>query len=376
MRLPLPLTLHDPGRALEVHPRLGYPFSVYVHSSIISGGVGLPGEDDSQCISLVAGFDLSALDADSRIKTLVEVPDAPLAQVRDVLEDTPRNALTGRGRNKLKELFSDQGIPERGLSDPLHAWLTALATKIAGQPMEPRWLGTTLKDDRSPPWKSFHGTTNVIDDGFTEGSDLTLSSHTPDTTGTGWTRIQGTPSYTINAAGDYIAASADDNNDQIVYTAQPSPTEADVDVYFDVLQEGAGAQKQVGVTARYAAATNVYGLSINNSAVADMAIQKRVGGTPSNVTSSDTDNVWTGQTIRFQLRGTTLKGFFGATEELSTTDSSHTAAGAFGLHSGDYFLSGGDVDQSWQLDNFLATEESVIASLLKLRSPLLTHITR
>lgn len=196
----------------------------------------------------------------------------------------------------------------------------------------------------------------VFDDTFTETSDTTLASHTPDT-GTGWTKENGSAAtLEIVAASDIVHADSDRTNTQEIYTAQHSGTNAEYDVEVDIAQEGTGNSHPVGVVARFTDTSNLYSLTWFNRAPGDFVMHKIVGGTPTSLAAADTDNTWTAERIKFEIRDGTKKAFFGATEELSSTDNALTSQGEGGLELAYIGDTNTDIDEAWHFDNFTITE--------------------
>ena len=195
----------------------------------------------------------------------------------------------------------------------------------------------------------------VFEDTFTEASDTVLESHTPDT-GTGWTKLD-TIGMTVDAAGDFVNADSDSGGVSSAYTADYTVGDADYDVEWDFLSEGTGGDDSAGVIARRTDDVNHWTIMIRNVQAVDAFLIKRVASTRTTVASADTDNVWTAETLKYELRGSTHKLFFGATEELSATDTAfeNDLTGG-GLYTGDYADAGDDTDVLWHFDNFKITE--------------------
>ncbi len=148
-RCPKVMLMHDPGRPLITEPDSGRISSGYVFSAVISDGNGVPGKDDSQCLCLVGGHDMSALDADPEIITLFEVPDVRLDAVRDVLDKTPNEVLTKSERDRLDDLLTDKGLDTRDLNKHSQCWEWAsrYCERIVGGPIDIRGLKITLVNE-------------------------------------------------------------------------------------------------------------------------------------------------------------------------------------------------------------------------------------
>ncbi|MFF1321432.1 hypothetical protein ACFVZZ_18700 [Streptomyces chartreusis] len=130
------------------------------------------------------------------------------------------------------------------------------------------------------------------------------------------------------------------------YSVIPAPS-ADVDVIVSVATSAlaTGASHLVGPVARYLDGNNSYyaRLAFNTSATCTLVLQKRVGGTQSDLTSVTVPGTHVANSlfkIRFQVIGTTLraKAWLAIDPEpvawqVSATDGDLTAAGSIGMRS-------------------------------------------
>ena len=149
-RQPKVAAIADPGRPLVTDPDTGQIISSYVYSAIISDGVGAASQDDSECLCLVAGHDMSALDADPEIVTLFEVVDTLLTERRTILDQTPRELLNGAQRRRLERALTDRGTNTDGLTDDTECWRWAArhCERIVGRPLDIRKLNARLVNER------------------------------------------------------------------------------------------------------------------------------------------------------------------------------------------------------------------------------------
>lgn len=148
VRKPKVASIDDPARPNGTDPDTGDPIiTTYVHSSVISDGVNKADQRDDVALSLVAGVDFSALDADGEITTLFEISDRQLAQIRAVLDETPSSLGMNNGqKNRLRNRLGNLGANVSGLTDnmPLWQWASKLCEVIVGTPVDIRRNMTVL----------------------------------------------------------------------------------------------------------------------------------------------------------------------------------------------------------------------------------------
>lgn len=144
---PKVMMIADPGRPLLTNPNTGEIISHYVFAAII--GVSAGGQVGSECLCLVAGHDMSALDADPEIVTLFEGPDRPLPQVRGLLDQTPGEILTTPQRKKLERMLKNKGLDITDLTrnDPCWKWASRYCEALVGRPKDIRLLKTVLVNE-------------------------------------------------------------------------------------------------------------------------------------------------------------------------------------------------------------------------------------
>jgi hypothetical protein len=202
----------------------------------------------------------------------------------------------------------------------------------------------------------------IIDDKFTgEGSDVDLDTHTPDTTGTGWTNIEttGTRSIFVETGGggapaDVIRAEAAENSDRTIYTAQGTYLENEYDVEIDVVNTDSG-DDWAWLIGRLTNSSNYYAAGFVVSTVTDLFLVKKVSNTFSLIGSADTD--WSGSvTMKLEIRDAAKKIFIDDVEKVSSSDNTLTFVGDAGVALGNIYISTFDIGAGWDLDNFLVTE--------------------
>jgi len=126
---------------------------------------------------------------------------------------------------------------------------------------------------------------------------------------------------------------------------------------------------------RVADANNWYGMARYRTGATptdSCKIVKMVSGTPSDI-STDNFNISVNDTFTLEAVGTALKVYHNDVEvtNLSTTDSSITAAGYFGVGAGSLIDSGDIAHSSWNFDDLICTTEaaggSSVASIVTQR---------
>ena len=139
-RMPLSSTLVDPGRPPSPsEDKDGNPILVpknYVHVSAISDGLASETEFvRTHCLSLVAGHDLTNLDAAADVTTLFEAgTDQPLKDIHGWLTSTPAElGWTAAKGNRIRTRIENAGGDVTGLTATaaLWRWVNALAQVFA-----------------------------------------------------------------------------------------------------------------------------------------------------------------------------------------------------------------------------------------------------
>lgn len=198
-------------------------------------------------------------------------------------------------------------------------------------------------------------------DTFTEGSDTELSVHTPDI-GTSWS-INTYGGYagqlTVLGASDKVSPSIDAANDGIAGIANVTYPSADYKVTANAVSIANVAGESFGLIARYVDSSNYYVAFVLTAVGTDIGIFKMVAGVPTDLTSSDLDNDFNtaAHDVRFEVQGTALRLYIDDVLQLSTTDSTYTAAGKAGIAFGTAVDQiNDDIDKDWAIDIFFVAE--------------------
>lgn len=196
----------------------------------------------------------------------------------------------------------------------------------------------------------------VFRDIFTEASNITLASHTPNT-GTSWTNIisVGSSLFQVNATDDNIETDGGGGlSDGCLYTADATYSSAD----YEVSVKLSGTTLESGddpyiLGARIADANNFYIVYFNSGIY---RITKRVSGTFTDLVAETAmptgDNLALSDIASFIVNGTTLEFRINGVLIASTTDSSLSAAGKAGVGMGEIGQSLGYDTASQELDDF------------------------
>lgn len=197
----------------------------------------------------------------------------------------------------------------------------------------------------------------IFSDTFTEASNTTLASHTPDT-GTSWTQlISNGTDLVISGANDRLDAAATSGglSDGAFYTADVTYPSADYSAEVTMVTGDTGDDTNtLGV--RVLDANNAYYVIFNE---AFATLFKKVGGTITELDDALTVPV-NGEVVKLEALGTSIKVYADDVEILSATDSSLTAAGKAGVGMGDNFDTSRGEDMSDQsLDTFVVRDRGI-----------------
>jgi hypothetical protein len=212
----------------------------------------------------------------------------------------------------------------------------------------------------------------LVEDTFTEASNIDLATHTPSPTGTAWAELEdtlGTLTIDILASTDTVKSSANGANVRILYDCTPVATDADADVEATLTGvPGTGTARSFFLFGRGADANNLLGvLTFIGAAAADKKLFEKVSGTPAELASGD-NGTTAGDKLKLEVRGTTAKLFHdtgaGFSEILSAT-TAVTAAGKGGLGFGNILTSTDDVNLNWRIDDFKLTEFAANGDVLQ-----------
>jgi len=194
----------------------------------------------------------------------------------------------------------------------------------------------------------------IAQDGFSgEGSNVNLSSHVPDTTGTSWVEeeITGIRFYQVYSASNNIGSNSGEASQRVIDTVRPNPTSPEYDVYFTCATLPNDSTSPYWLIGRFTNITNMYGAgTYRSNAANDKQLYKKVAGVSTQLAQTDT-GLSTGDIFKFQIKDATKKLFKGVTEQLSSTDNTLTSVGRAGIALGNVFGSGGK-NAAGRFDNF------------------------
>ncbi len=202
----------------------------------------------------------------------------------------------------------------------------------------------------------------LVNDTFTEAGDTVLSSHVPDT-GTGWTQefnnTVGPLVVNVIGASDFVKISGTDGvaNPRIIYTAQPDPTDPEYFVQGQVTTVDFSGTDKWFLVARYQDSSNFYcygGSSGDGSP--NSAIYKVVAGVRTVLINDTVNRLINGSTLKFEVLGNKLNGYFDGTLAVTINDSSFPLAGKGGMGWGALGVAGDNVVANWEIDNFLMVD--------------------
>lgn len=202
---------------------------------------------------------------------------------------------------------------------------------------------------------------STFNDNFNEAgaSAVVITSHTPDT-GTGWVEAENTSLQQLDVqplSAGVCQPSGNEGNDRFLYSTNPEPSTADLDVQFTVDGVGANANSDTyGIYARFQDVNNYYALlKRRNASTVDTQFWKLVGGTATLIEETNSGTV-TGDIYMLELRGSTIRVLrdtgSGFTELMSNVDTDISAAGAAGIFYGNAFVSTDDIDTAFSISNF------------------------
>jgi hypothetical protein len=191
--------------------------------------------------------------------------------------------------------------------------------------------------------------TLIFEDTFTEASNTTLASHTPDL-GTSWTRlINNSSDMAINASTDRLDATLATGslNDGAFYTADVTYPTADYSAEV-LMVNGSTSDDTNTLGVRVVDADNAYYVIFNESFA---TLFKKVSGTITELNDAVTVPV-DGEVVNLEAIGSSIKVYADDVVILSATDSSLTSAGKAGVGIADCFDSRGEDVSDQVLDNF------------------------
>jgi hypothetical protein len=226
----------------------------------------------------------------------------------------------------------------------------------------------------SLPVKTYAATT-IFSDNF-GSSYVTLASHVPSTTGTGYTLlINNGVLITVQSYNNHATVTANTANAGSFYTVEGTYPDADYEISSNVTFAGGDSSYTRSMGLRVQDANNMYLLRYGGST---MIMYKRVSGTWSTIGTASgvslVDNLvapYIGQSVSFSAVGTTLTAKVDGVTKLTVTDSSITATGKAGIGLGYVNVSTDDSGTGVGIDNVVvqtATSDSTAPTITNVSS--------
>jgi hypothetical protein len=199
-----------------------------------------------------------------------------------------------------------------------------------------------------------------FNDTFTEASNTTLSSHTPDI-GTSWTRLWGTDASTrvlqVESVADQLRCSGNSGDYGMMYTADATYPTANYEVQATFITTF-NAITPLYLLARVQDQENMYAVRlVLSSGGSNAQLYKKVSGTWSTLGSAVT--IADGSVVKLSVNGTAIKVYDDGVEVIGVTDSDISAAGKAGIgHGGgaELVASTDDTRSTNMLDSFGVTD--------------------
>lgn len=194
----------------------------------------------------------------------------------------------------------------------------------------------------------------IYTDNFTEGgSNVALTSHTPDSGGS-WSTLLDTTSagsaLTVIAATDVLSPTGGTNSARLAATVSWTPLSADYYVRI-VMAAASTGDDAFWLIARCADASNFYAAVFYGGATT-VYIIKVVAGVVTDLTSASV-TIGNSDTLTFNVVGTSLTVDQNGSQILSTTDSALTAAGVGGIGFGNIRNATDDVNTGVDITQFV-----------------------
>lgn len=194
-------------------------------------------------------------------------------------------------------------------------------------------------------------------DTFTEASNTSLASHTPNT-GTSWTLLWNTTPRVlqVESVADQVRGDGNGGNQGIIYTADATYPSANYEVEFTLVATITSIVP-VYVFVRIQDQENMYAVRLVPS-TGTCRLYKKVSGTWTAL-GSLFDAPANGSVCKLSINGTALKFYDDGVEVASATDSDISAAGKAGLGMGggtELVTSTDDISATNFLDNFSVTD--------------------
>lgn len=220
-----------------------------------------------------------------------------------------------------------------------------------------------------------YAATTIFSDNF-GSSYVTLASHVPTTTGTGYTLlINNGVLITVQSYNNHATVVANTSNAGSFYTTEGTYPDADYEISSNVTFAGGDSSYTRSMGLRVQDANNMYLLRYGGST---MIMYKRVSGTWSTIgTASGVSLVsnlvapYIGQSVSFSAVGTTLTAKVDGVTVLTVTDDSITATGKAGIGLGYVNVSTDDAGTGIGIDNVVvqtATSDSTAPTITNVSS--------
>lgn len=196
-----------------------------------------------------------------------------------------------------------------------------------------------------------------FDDTFTEASNTTLASHTPNT-GTSWTLVIGTGPRTlqVESTADQVRSDGNGGNQGVIYSADATYPSANYEVQFTLVAT-ISSIIPVYFFARLQDQENMYAVRLLPS-TGTCQLYKKVSGTWTAL-GSLFDAPANGSVCVLGINGTSLYFKDDGVQVASATDSDISAAGKAGVGEGggaELVVSTDDMGATNFLDNFSVTD--------------------
>lgn len=176
-------------------------------------------------------------------------------------------------------------------------------------------------------------------DHFTEGADVALTSHTPDSGGS-WTEVEDTSAgvaANIIAANDNVRVTADAGDARLLVRVSWTPAAATYDVGVTIGTYSGTNTDPSGVFGRYTSTASYYAIaSYPGGATTDKKLLRVTAGPTRDVLASTDSGSASNDIIVLKMLTASKKMFLNGAEILSSADNTITAVGNAGMCWGNY----------------------------------------
>ena len=189
----------------------------------------------------------------------------------------------------------------------------------------------------------------IFEDNLIGASGTQLDAHVPDSVGTGWTALNTTGSKIVLTGDGTAASTGDKNGAGVLYSANPAPSVADVDIILDMDEVDHSSDDATVLVFRYQDASNFYALWITSNSTEKMKLYKVVSGTPTLLGTSANRPGKYFVSFKIEARGNSLKMYEDPDQKgewdlvIDVTDSAISAAGKVGYGLGNVIIPGDDI---------------------------------